>query len=80
MSFLPSGAVNVVIAGARYRCRASQTFRVIDQSAQSDTTHDFSDLEFSLDVGDVSFYIPADVHEQLSQHSEVIAKNNREHR
>ena len=68
MTFTPSGAVNIVVAGARYRCPASQVTRMIDESAP--LYSGLADITYSIEAGEFSFYIPADVHEQLRQHPE----------
>lgn len=68
MIFMPSGAVNVVVGGARYRCQANQVQRVIDESGIE--PEDLASLKYSIEAGELSFYIPADVHEQLKAHPE----------
>ncbi|MGL5359498.1 MAG: hypothetical protein ACRDBI_07255 [Shewanella sp.] len=68
MIFMPSGAVNVVVGGARYRCQANQVQRVIDESGIE--PEDLASLKYSIEAGELSFYVPADVHEQLKAHPE----------
>lgn len=68
MIFVPSGAVNVVVGGARYRCQANQVQRVIDESGIE--REDLACLKYSIEAGELSFYIPADVHEQLKAYPE----------
>ena len=68
MMFLPSGEVSVVVAGARYRCQASQVSRVIDESFPERLA--FADLTYLIEAGELNFHIPADVHEQLKAHAE----------
>ncbi len=68
MNFLPSGAVNVVVGGARYRCQANQVQRVIDESGIE--REGLACLKYSIEAGELSFHIPADVHEQLKAHPE----------
>lgn len=68
MNFLPSGAVNVVVAGARYRCQANQVQRVIDESGLEH--EDLACLTYLIEAGELNFHIPADVHEQLKVHPE----------
>ena len=68
MIFMPSGAVNVVVGGARYRCQANQVQRVIDESGIE--PEDLACLKYSIEAGELGFYIPADVHEQLKEHPE----------
>lgn len=67
MMFLPSGEVSVVVAGARYRCLASQVCRVIDESFECPS---LDALTYSIEAGELDFHIPADVHEQLKSHAE----------
>ncbi|ABX51834.1 conserved hypothetical protein (plasmid) [Shewanella baltica OS195] len=68
MNFLPSGAVNVVVAGARYRCQANQVQLVIDESGLE---HEgLACLKYLIEAGELNFHIPADVHEQLKVHPE----------
>ncbi|MCS6206795.1 hypothetical protein G3447_18690 [Shewanella baltica] len=68
MIFMPSGAVNVVVGGARYRCQANQVQRVIDESGLE---HEgLACLKYLIEAGELNFHIPADVHEQLKVHPE----------
>lgn len=68
MIFMPSGTVNVVVGGARYRCQANQVQRVIDESGLE---HEgLACLKYLIEAGELNFHIPADVHEQLKEHPE----------
>lgn len=68
MIFMPSGAVNVVVGGARYRCQANQVLRVIDESMLE---HEgLACLKYLVEAGELNFHIPPDVHEQLKAHPE----------
>lgn len=71
-NFLPSGSVIVVVGGARYRCQATQIFRVVDESANE--YQGLSHLKFSIEAGDIQFNISQSVHEQLLAHSEFQAQ------
>ncbi|ACK48934.1 MULTISPECIES: hypothetical protein [Shewanella] len=68
MSFLPSGAVTVVVAGARYRCQANQVQRVLDESGLE--FEGFACFKYLIEAGEINFHIPEDVHEQLKVHPE----------
>ncbi|WP_264889594.1 hypothetical protein [Shewanella xiamenensis] len=68
MVFMPSGAVNVVVGGAQYRCQANQVQRVIDESGLE--REDLACFTYSIEAGELNFYITADVHEQLKAHPE----------
>lgn len=70
MIFMPSGAVNVVVGGARYRCQANQVQRVIDESGLEHEHEGLACLKYLIEAGELNFHIPADVHEQLKVHPE----------
>lgn len=68
MDFLPSGIVNIIVGGALYRCQANKVKRLIDESR---VEHEgLASLNFSIQAGELSFHIPADVYEQLKAHPE----------
>lgn len=68
MMFMPSGEVSVVVAGARYRCLASQVCRVIDDSFEESPA--LAGLTYLIEAGELNFHVPTDVHEQLKAHEE----------
>ena len=64
MVFMPDDTVIVVVAGAQYRCKSDLI------TVQTDTTSveckKLEDIKYSIKADQLSFYIPAFVHKQLT--------------
>lgn len=68
MIFMPDETVIVVVAGAQYQCKSDRVLVRTDLSSVE--CKRFEDLTYSIKVDQLSFYIPAFVHEQLISYPE----------
>ncbi|MGI2002085.1 hypothetical protein [Shewanella frigidimarina] len=67
MVFLHNGLVITNVGGASYKCKSDQIKRIIDLSSDYSC---LNNLTYAIVVGDMSFYIPFNVNEELSKYSE----------